>query len=112
MPEGTHEVHDMRPGCAKEFGKIQAQQEMNQEFRIEVRHEFQNLKEALGDIVDIKAMLAEHIGAAGGGWDRIEALEANHKLIESRMWQDRLKTSGVTGLIILLADFLISKFAG
>lgn len=99
--------HLLRPECAREFGKIAEAQKNNAEFRNEVRTELADIKKSLADIPDIKTMLAEHLGQAGGGWQRIKALEDSLDKLDKRIWAERLTTGAITGTVMLLINHFV-----
>lgn len=103
--------HEMRPECAREFGKLSAEAKAHSEFRAEVRADLAELKTQLADLADIKEMLAEHIGQSTGGWQRIETLENHQSKLEDRMWGERLKSGGIVGILILAIQFLIKTLS-
>lgn len=109
--------HDLRPECAKEFGKIQAREEAHSDFRVEVRSELKSINDNMKTLPEIKELLSKHIGESGGGWQRIEKLEENqkeltekHDSLKTGVWQDRVKTSGLTATLFMTAQFLLSHW--
>lgn len=112
MPDNVDFEHDLRPGCAKEFGRLQEAQRNNHEFKEEMRHDLDEIRRAMSDIPEIKTMLVAHIGESTGGWQRIEALEQDIVRIEDKMWSERLKASGLTGSLLLLGSYLLERFNG
>jgi hypothetical protein len=101
--------HSMRPECAKEFGKIEANLHEHAIFRTEVRTELRGLKEQIESVqtgvAEIHRLLSGHLGEAGGGWERIRDLESSLKRMDDRMWTERLKTGGVVTACVAVLQF-------
>ena len=110
--------HSMRPECAKEFGKIEASLANHRRFREEVRGELRDIKMQIetlsssvtGGVSDIRNMLAEHIGESHGVQHRIKSLESDIDNVEARLWSERLKASAITGGLVFVIEFLLSRF--
>ena len=106
------ETHSMRPECAKEFGRIEANLNEHANFRREVRSELKDLKEKMetinSGVAEIHRLLSGHLGEAGGGWDRIAKVEKSLTKIEDRMWAERLKTGGVVALCVAFLQFAMN----
>ena len=101
IPNDPLDPHPMRPGCAKEFGKIEASLGEHNRFRQEVRQEFSEIKEKLEGIAEIKDMLAQTKIDDAVEVGRIIALEkaaasakVAHEKLEKRVWSERLKIGG------------------
>lgn len=117
MSDTLPSTHHLRPECAKEFGKIEASLANHRRFREEVRSELRDIKiqiESLTSSVtvgvsDIRNMLAEHIGESHGVHHRIKSLESDIDNVESRLWSERLKASAITGGLVFVIEFLLSR---
>jgi CII-binding regulator of phage lambda lysogenization HflD len=122
--------HEMRPECAKEFGVIQADLRHHDEFRKEVRsslagidHEIKKLTgngnkgrvEHLSDAVgELGKLLTRSITKSDAVVEaiqvRMENIEKQQKKIgeeqervASRMWSERLRITGIVGLLWMLS---------
>jgi hypothetical protein len=103
------EDHELRPECAREFGRIQAAEEAAREFRAEVRNSLGDIKD---DVADMKEMLANHVGVATSVVDRIEAAEEDIDIINDRMWRERVISAGGAGGVFALLSWLIERLGG
>jgi len=111
-PQGRVGDNGVRPQCAREFGKLQAEAEAHREFRTEVRKDLTEIKAQMAGIHDIKELIASMNPTQASMQERVEKLESS----VSEMWKDRIKTAGASSgamtVIYVLVEYLRSRYGG
>lgn len=117
------EVHDLRPECAKEFGRIHRSLEFHQEWRTEQRQSLLNIQKEVEkltgngnrgriddiflDLAEIKTMLISHIAEATARDHRLDAHAARLDKLDSRIYTVAIGAAGLTALLIPLGKMLV-----
>ena len=94
--------HELRPECAKEFGKISTALEGQKELR-------SDQKVMMSDLGEIKTMLVAHIALDDGRNARLDSFESGLDKLDGRVYSISAKVAGVVGILIVIAHYVAGK---